>query len=231
MHFRACPIFGVLVAVLAMLCTGSVTVSDSNATEPSSAADAKRVDATRLQTATFGGGCFWCTEAVFQQLRGVKSVVSGYSGGHVANPTYEQVCTGQTGHAEVIQITYDPAEIAYEDLLKVFWQTHDPTTPNRQGNDVGTQYRSAIFYHNDDQRRTAEAYKKQLDESGTFRAPIVTEIAKFEKFYPAEQYHQRYFQRNPAQQYCQFVIRPKVEKFRKEFKELLDKSADEERAD
>jgi len=175
----------------------------------------------KLETATFGSGCFWCTEAVFDQLRGVHSVVSGYSGGKTPNPTYEDISTGRTGHAEVIQITYDPAEISFDDLLKVFWQTHDPTTLNRQGHDVGTQYRSAIFYHTEDQRRIAEQYKQQLDKSGTFKAPIVTEITPIEKFYPAEKYHQEYFQSNPEQQYCQFVIRPKVEKFRKEFKELL----------
>jgi methionine-S-sulfoxide reductase len=155
-------------------------------------------------------------------LRGVKSVVSGYTGGRVPNPTYEQVTTGQTGHAEAIQITFDPDEIAYDDLLKVFWQTHDPTTLNRQGHDIGTQYRSAIFYHSEDQRQTAEAYKKQLDQSGAFRAPIVTEIAPFEKFYSAEKYHQQYYELNSAQGYCQLVIRPKIEKFRKEFKELLN---------
>jgi methionine-S-sulfoxide reductase len=184
-------------------------------------------DSAKLEKATLGNGCFWCTEAVFEQLRGVKRVVSGYSGGRLPNPTYEQVSTGQSGHAEVIQVTYDPAELSYDDLLKVFWQTHDPTTLNRQGHDVGTQYRSAIFYHTDAQRRTAAAYKQQLDKSGTFKSPIVTEITPFEKFYPAEKYHQQYFQSNPEQQYCTFVIRPKVEKFRKEFQELLDKPAQE----
>jgi peptide-methionine (S)-S-oxide reductase len=173
---------------------------------------------------TLGSGCFWCTEAVFEQLKGVKSAVSGYSGGHAANPTYEQVCTGATGHAEVVQVTFDPAEISFTDILRVFWQTHDPTTPNRQGHDVGTQYRSAIFYHNDRQRKLAEEYKRQLDASGTFAAPIVTEITPFENFYPAEQYHQEYFDRNPGQGYCQSVIRPKVEKFRKEFADLLQEA-------
>ncbi len=197
---------------------------DSDAKKPRPASTSEPIGAAesaKVQTATFGNGCFWCTEAVFQQLRGVKSVVSGYSGGKTANPTYEEVSSGRTGHAEVIQITYDPKEISFDDLLKVFWQTHDPTTLNRQGHDVGTQYRSAVFYHNDDQRRVAEAYKAQLDKSGTFKSPIVTEITPFEKFYPAEKYHQKYFQLNPTQQYCAFVIRPKVEKFRKEFAELL----------
>jgi peptide-methionine (S)-S-oxide reductase len=173
------------------------------------------------EKATFGSGCFWCTEAFFQQLRGVESVQSGYSGGDTANPTYEQVCSGRTGHAEVVQITYDPSVISFDELLKVFWQTHDPTTPNRQGHDVGTQYRSAIFYHSDDQRRTAEAYKQQLNGSGTFGAPIVTEITPFKNFYPAEQYHQNYFNLNPEQSYCAAVIRPKVEKFKKQFADVL----------
>jgi peptide-methionine (S)-S-oxide reductase len=185
-------------------------------------ADDKLSEDKDLATVTLGSGCFWCTEAVFQQLKGVKSAVSGYSGGRVVNPTYEQVCGGNTGHAEVIQVTYDPSQLSFTDVLRVFWQTHDPTTPNRQGHDVGTQYRSAIFYHNDAQRKLAEEYKKQLDGSGTFGAPIVTEIVPFEKFYPAEKYHQEYFEFNPGQQYCEYVIRPKVEKFRKEFADLLE---------
>lgn len=184
--------------------------------------DDKHGEDKDLQTVTLGSGCFWCTEAVFQQLKGVKSAVSGYSGGKLANPTYEQVCGGNTGHAEVIQVTYDPSQLSFTDVLRVFWQTHDPTTLNRQGHDVGTQYRSAIFYHNDAQRKLAEEYKKQLDGSGTFGKPIVTEIVPFEKFYPAEKYHQEYFELNPGQQYCEFVIRPKVEKFRKEFADLLE---------
>lgn len=189
--------------------------------EAASAAGSASTKPTKTETATFGEGCFWCSEAVYQRLRGVKSVVSGYSGGTVDKPTYEQVCTGRTGHAEVIQITYDPGEIKFEDLLKVFWQTHDPTTPNQQGHDVGTQYRSAVFYHNDDQRRIAEAYKKQLDKSGTFKSPIVTEISPLKNFFPAEKYHQDYFNLNPSERYCQFVIRPKVEKFNKDFKAML----------
>lgn len=174
-----------------------------------------------VETATFGSGCFWCTEAVFQQLRGVKAAVSGYSGGSVQNPTYEQVCSGRTGHAEVVQVTFNPAEISFAELLRVFWQTHDPTTLNRQGHDVGTQYRSAVFYHNEAQRATAEAYKRQLDESGTFRTPLVTEIVPFSTFYPAENYHQNYFRLNPAQSYCAAVIRPKVEKFAHQFGDML----------
>ena len=180
----------------------------------------------KLETATFGEGCFWCSEAVFQNLKGVKSVVSGYSGGTIENPSYEDVCTGRTGHAEVIQVTYDPAVISFEDLLKVFWQTHDPTTLNRQGHDSGTQYRSAIFYHTEEQKRIAEQYKQQLDASKTFKDPIVTEITPFKNFFPAEKYHQDYFNLNPSQQYCQFVIRPKVEKFNKEFKAMLKDPAE-----
>lgn len=178
-------------------------------------------ETNKLATATFGEGCFWCSEAVFQRLKGVKTVASGYSGGTTENPSYEDVSTGKTGHAEVIQISYDPAQISFEDLLKVFWQTHDPTTLNQQGHDVGTQYRSAIFYHNDEQRKIAEQYKQQLDASKVFDRPIVTEITPFKKFYPAEKYHQNYFNSNPQQRYCQFVIRPKVEKFNKEFKSML----------
>jgi peptide-methionine (S)-S-oxide reductase len=174
-----------------------------------------------VEKATFGAGCFWCSEAVFLQLKGVKSVVSGYSGGSTKNPTYEQVCNGNTGHAEVIQVTYDPAVITFAELLEVFWQTHDPTTKNRQGNDIGSQYRSAIFYHTDDQRRLADEYKKKLDGSGAFRAPIVTEITAFKEFYPAEDYHQNYFARNPNQAYCNAVIPPKLDKLKKVFADKL----------
>jgi peptide-methionine (S)-S-oxide reductase len=179
----------------------------------------------KLEQATFGTGCFWCTEAVFEQLRGVKSVESGYSGGNISNPTYEQVCSGLTGHAEVVQISYDPTVISFAELLEAFWQSHDPTTLNRQGNDVGTQYRSAIFYHNDEQRTQAERFKKKLNDSGAFRSPIVTEITAYEKFYPAEKYHQDYFALNPAQPYCAAVIRPKVDKFKQVFQEKLKEPA------
>lgn len=174
-----------------------------------------------LEVVTLGSGCFWCTEAVFRELKGVKSAVSGYAGGSVPDPTYKAVCTGTTGHAEVIQVTFDPQVIPFTDILKVFWETHDPTTLNRQGADVGTQYRSAIFYHNEKQKAEATAYKKQLDESGQFKNPIVTEITEFKNFYPAEDYHQDYFKLNPNQQYCQYVIRPKLEKFRSKFSEKL----------
>jgi peptide-methionine (S)-S-oxide reductase len=177
--------------------------------------------AKRMETITLGGGCFWCVEAVYQELKGVQSVVSGYAGGTVSNPTYEQVCSGQTGHAEVAQITYDPAVVALPQVLEVFWKTHDPTTLNRQGNDVGTQYRSIILYANDEQKKTAEAYKAKLDASGAFDRPIVTQIEPLTTFYPAEKYHQNYYRTNPNQGYCQYVIVPKLEKFRKVFKDQL----------
>ncbi|MFD2512300.1 peptide-methionine (S)-S-oxide reductase MsrA [Pontibacter locisalis] len=174
-----------------------------------------------MEKATFGNGCFWCTEAVFQNLEGVETVVSGYAGGHVDNPTYKQVCSGNTGHAEVLQITYDPSKISYADLLEVFFKTHDPTTLNRQGNDVGTQYRSVIFYHNDEQRQVAEKYKQELDASGIFQDPIVTLIEPLPEFYPAENYHQNYFNTHGHEPYCSFVIRPKLDKFKKEFADKL----------
>ena len=174
-----------------------------------------------MEIATFGNGCFWCTEAVFQRLNGVEKVISGYMGGTSKNPTYEQVCSGTTGHAEVLQIIYDPEQISYNELLDVFWATHDPTTLNRQGNDVGTQYRSVIFYHNDEQKELAQKSKKDLDEAGAFGDPIVTLIDPVSEFYPAENYHQDYFNRNGQQPYCNFVVRPKVDKFQKVYKEKL----------
>ena len=171
-----------------------------------------------MELVTFGSGCFWCTEAVFQQLKGVETVVSGYSGGHVENPSYEQVVTGKTRHAEVCQINFDPDQISFEDMLEIFFDTHDPTTLNRQGNDVGTQYRSVIFYHSEEQREIAERVKAELEKSGSLKNSIVTEIVPFEKFYPAEDYHQNYFRNNPNQTYCRFVIAPKLDKFEKVFK-------------
>jgi len=171
--------------------------------------------------ATLGAGCFWCIEAVFTELRGVISVTSGYCGGHVMNPTYRQVTTGTTGHAEVARISYDSDVISFEELLEVFWKTHDPTTLNRQGADVGTQYRSSIFYHDVEQQKVAEHYKKSLDESGAFHLPIVTEIVPLSTFYEAEDYHNDYYKLNSSQGYCQFVIAPKIEKFRKVFKNKL----------
>jgi len=176
---------------------------------------------SKTDTATFGAGCFWCVEAVFQRLDGVVKVVSGYSGGETKNPTYEQVCTGKTGHAEVCQIIYNPAKISFTDLLEVFFTTHDPTTLNRQGADVGTQYRSAVFYHDGRQKELEEAYKAELENKKIFSSPVVTEITPFSVFYPAEKYHQDYFDNNQFQPYCSFVLRPKLDKFTKEFKAKL----------
>lgn len=176
-----------------------------------------------LETATLGSGCFWCTEAVYLEVKGVRSVVSGYTGGKVKHPTYREVCSGLTGHAEVVQVKFDPKVVSYESILEIFWNTHDPTTLNRQGADEGTQYRSAIFYHSEDQRKVAEAYKAQLEKSGVFKNRIVTEITPAAVFYKAEDYHQNYFALNPDQGYCQYVIRPKVEKFRKQFAGRLNK--------
>ncbi len=173
------------------------------------------------EMATLGGGCFWCLEAAYDQLRGVTDVVSGYAGGHVAHPTYEQVCSKTTGHAEVVQITFDPAVISYRDLLRVFFTLHDPTTLNRQGNDVGPQYRSAIFTHSPEQRAAAEAIIAELTREGIWDRPIVTEVTDYTAFYPAEDYHQEYFARNPRQGYCQFIIAPKVAKFRKQYFDRL----------
>lgn len=179
--------------------------------------------APELQTATFGNGCFWCTEAVFAELEGVQSVTSGYSGGEVDNPTYQQVCTGTTGHAEVVQIKFDPKVIAFEDLLQVFWKTHDPTTLNQQSPDSGTQYRSAVFYHSEEQQKLAEKYKAKLDDAKAFNAPIVTEITKFEKFYPAETDHQNFYKFNGNHPYCRANIPPKLEKLRAVFGDKLKK--------
>jgi peptide-methionine (S)-S-oxide reductase len=173
------------------------------------------------EMATLGGGCFWCLEAVYEQLKGVEAVVSGYCGGEVANPTYEQVCTGTTGHAEVVQITFDSSAITFRDILNVFFTIHDPTTLNRQGADVGTQYRSAIFYHSPEQRQVAEEAIAELTAAGLWNDPIVTEVVPLSTFYPAEEYHQGYFRRNPYQGYCQIVIAPKVAKFRQQYVDQL----------
>ena len=173
------------------------------------------------KTAIFAGGCFWCMEHPFDEIDGVISVTSGYTGGKVANPTYEEVCSGTTGHAECLQLVYDPSVVTFDQLLHVFWESHDPTTLNRQGNDIGTQYRSAIFYHNEEQREKALHYKAELDKNKAYDNPIVTEITPFEIFYPAEDYHQDYYNNHSSQPYCYLVIRPKVEKFEKAFKEQL----------
>ena len=172
---------------------------------------------------TLGNGCFWCTEAIFQQVEGVTKVTSGYSGGHVENPTYEEVCEKTTGHAEVLQVEFDTTQVTIDEILEIFWQTHDPTTLNRQGNDVGPQYRSVVFYHNAHQKERAEFFKKKLDESGAFGNPIVTAIEPHTNFYVAENYHQDYYNKNGNQPYCYFVIRPKLEKFEKAFKDKMKK--------
>ncbi len=186
-----------------------ITENKTMATEKNSSSSEGSVHA---ETATFAGGCFWCLEAVFQQLDGVLQVTSGYMGGRVPKPTYEQVCSGDTGHAEVVQLKFDPTKTTYEKLLDAFWKLHDPTTLNRQGKDAGTQYRSAIFYHNDSQRPLAEASKKKQDASGAFKRPMVTEITKAGEFYPAEDYHQNYYRQNREQPYCRFIIAPKLDK-------------------
>lgn len=178
-----------------------------------------------MEQATFGSGCFWCTEAIFLNVEGVEKVLSGYTGGKVKNPTYREVCSGLTGHAEVVQLTFDPKVISYEELLEIFWKTHDPTTLNQQGADVGTQYRSAIFYHTEDQKTKAEFYKKRLEEEGAFDKPIVTEITPASTFYKAENYHQNYYNLNSNAPYCSYVIQPKLEKFRKAFKSVLKDNA------
>jgi peptide-methionine (S)-S-oxide reductase len=183
--------------------------------------DVGTIEGVITDTATFGTGCFWCTEAIFEQLKGVLKVTSGYSGGHVVNPTYEQVCEKKTGHAEVVQVVYDPSLITYDELLEVFWKTHDPTTLNRQGNDVGPQYRSVVFYHNNEQKEKAEHYKAKLAASGSWDKEIVTAIEPYKNFYTAENYHQNYYTNNGSQPYCYYVIRPKMEKFEKVFKDKM----------
>lgn len=196
----------------------SATISTSQDTKKK---DAIMDNLDNLETTTLGAGCFWCIEAIFQDLKGVHSVISGYAGGHVKNPSYKEVCTGNTGHAEVAVIKFDPKIISFKDILYVFWLTHDPTTLNRQGGDVGTQYRSAIFYHNEQQKEIAEKSKQETEEAGIFQNPIVTEIVPLTNYYEAEDYHQDYYKLNPNQQYCRLVIDPKVQKFRKQFKDKL----------
>lgn len=210
-----------LTIVAFLLAVFPVAGCGKNQVEKKKTGETMTFDSTKYSVATFGAGCFWCVEAVFERLKGVEKVISGYTGGSVPNPTYKQVCEGNTGHAEVCRIYYDPEVVTFEELLEVFWQTHDPTTLNRQGNDVGTQYRSAVFYHDDKQKELAEFYKKKLDESGAFSSPIVTEITPAVEFYVAEDYHQNYFDENGTQPYCAFVIKPKVDKFKKVFKDKL----------
>jgi len=211
--------------IMALAATTALSMS---AMEPENHSKEKAMTSTGQYTekqtayATFGGGCFWCIEAIFSRLNGAHSATSGYAGGHVPNPTYTQVTTGTTGHAEVVQVAYDPGRISYLQLLEVFFRVHDPTTLNRQGADVGTQYRSVIFYHDQEQKQAAEKVKQQLDNEGIWNDPIVTEISKLDTFYRAEEYHQNYFEKNPQQAYCQAVILPKVEKFKSLFRDLLD---------
>jgi len=221
-HLSLKPIMTIVVIVMVHLISCAQRKNqDNKMTSPNSAA-AQQVAAT--DTATFANGCFWCTEAIFEELDGVISATSGYTGGDVENPSYKDVCTGNTGHAEALEIVYDPKKISFDELLEVFWETHDPTTLNRQGNDVGTQYRSGVFYHNEEQKQKAEKYKAALDKSGAFNNPIVTEIVPAAKFYSADDYHQQYFENNEnTNPYCKIVIRPKLEKFRKVFKDKLKK--------
>lgn len=229
-HLRARTATRCLVGVslLVWSLAGILSMSHAQTRQPDSAANPPAPPAAGeskdLETATFGAGCFWCTEAVFRRLKGVRSVVPGYSGGRVKSPTYKQVSTGKTGHAEVVQITFDPKEISYAELLEVFWKTHDPTTLNRQGPDFGTQYRSVIFYHSDQQRKTAEKCKSELDAARAFDSPIVTRIVPFREFYRAEDYHQDYFELHPQQPYCATYIRPKVEKLEKVFRDKLQEA-------
>ena len=198
--------------IIGLLLTGAVQAKQTN-----------KMNQKNTEIATLGSGCFWCTEAIFQELKGVEKVESGYMGGELKNPTYKDICTGETGHAEVCQITFDPEIISFTELLEVFWQVHNPTTLNRQGADVGTQYRSAIFYHNEEQKKTAKELLEELDKSEAYNDPIVTEITEAEKFYKAENYHQDYYNLNKSQPYCSFVIKPKQDKFRKVFKDKLKK--------
>jgi peptide-methionine (S)-S-oxide reductase len=212
-----------LCCMVVISCAQSEKNQKKKLSKDAAAINEDNVDTAGTELATFGTGCFWCTEAVLESLDGVKKVISGYSGGVVANPSYEEVCTGKTGHAECVEVTYDPKVISYATLLEAFFRSHDPTSLNRQGNDVGTQYRSVIFYHNDAQKKLAEQAKSELDKSGAYPKPIVTEITKAPKFYVAEDYHQNYFANNPEQGYCAYVVAPKLEKFKKVFKDKLKK--------
>jgi peptide-methionine (S)-S-oxide reductase len=208
------------VLMLVQSCSGQ---TNENKVQQVFAEKSNDMDTTgkQVETATLGGGCFWCVEAVYLQLEGVQSVMPGYSGGARPNPTYEQVCSGATGHAEVIQIVFDPAVVTFDEILEVFFTVHDPTQLNRQGNDVGTQYRSVIFYHDEKQKEKAEYYITKLNESGAYSKPVVTEVAALKAFYPAEDYHKNYYARNSGEPYCTFVVQPKVEKFQKVFKDKL----------
>lgn len=208
------------VAIISVILIGAMTIFGTEKKKETMS----EVNDAALEKATFGAGCFWCVEAMFQDINGVSKVVSGYSGGHVKNPSYKEVCTGRTGHAEVIQVTYDPDVVSYETLLEAFFLSHDPTQLNRQGADVGTQYRSVIYYHNATQEMLAKEAKKKLNNEKAFENPVVTEISAFETFYEAEDYHQDYYAANPNQPYCSRVVGPKLEKFRKVFKDKLVKN-------
>lgn len=224
MNFNAILTFSILSFSISS-CQSQTNNSDTGKVEEVFATENKtttNMDDT-TSVATFGAGCFWCVEAVFQDLEGVKSVASGYMGGKIKNPTYREVCTGLTGHAEVLQVVYNPQVITFDELLEVFWQTHDPTTLNQQGADKGTQYRSAVFYHTDEQKQLAEKYKAQLDSAKAFSNPIVTEISSAVEFYVAEDYHQNYYNQNGEAPYCRAVIQPKVEKMKKVFGDKLKK--------
>jgi peptide-methionine (S)-S-oxide reductase len=209
------------IAGITLIFMGMIQIASCVQTETIKSENRTDMISQNMDTVTFGAGCFWCVEAIFQQIEGVHAVVSGYSGGHVKNPTYKEVCTGTTGHAEVCQIVYDPAVISFVEMLEVFWKTHDPTTLNRQGADIGTQYRSVIFYHTEEQRNMAEEMKTRLNQEGIWKDPVVTEIVPFQAFYKAEAYHQEYYFQNSSQPYCSAVITPKLEKFRKVFADKL----------
>ena len=211
-----------LISLTSLVSCAQKTMNEKMTTTATAVSQTAAANTEGTETATFANGCFWCTEAIFEELDGVISATSGYTDGTVPNPTYKEVCTGETGHAEALEIVYDPKKISFDELLEVFWETHDPTTLNRQGADEGTQYRSGIYYHNAEQKAKAERYKAELDKSGAFNNPIVTEIKPYSKFYPAEDYHQQYFENNENQNpYCKIVIRPKLDKFRKVFKDKL----------
>lgn len=210
-------VFAILVALSTLAPAACTAGDDRMPPTPKSSGESRMQQSNDRDTATLAGGCFWCVEAVFQLVDGVEKVESGYCNGEVENPTYKEVCSGTTGHAEACRITFKPSVVSYEELLQVFFASHDPTTLNRQGNDVGTQYRSAIFVHSEEQANIARAYIKQLDASKTWSSPIVTEVVAAEKFYVAEDYHQNYYNQNGSQPYCAFVVRPKVEKFKKMF--------------
>lgn len=210
---------GPLMAVLLLSCS---TIA-ANPGDQSVSDDSQAKSSNKEAVATLAGGCFWCTEAVFERMRGVNDVISGYIGGHVPNPTYEQVCTKLTGHAEAVEVYYDPSKTTYEELLEVFFKTHDPTTLNKQGNDEGPQYRSSVFYHNEEQKKAAAKYITKLNESGEYDRPIVTKLEEATKFYPAEEYHQDYYRLNPNAGYCRFVVKNKVRKFNREFGDKIKK--------